>query len=180
MSRPYRSNNHLHDVITSDAGSIEVRPQSADRITFDIASSNSLPANLPTSGNGSSVLDIGRGVQVRASGSIHREADGSWKLRERYTVPDLYGSVYPSGGELTRAMKERAAEVIERMIGEWASTHEGDIAQADDIERNNAARTLEEAIATHQEALKILRANLKRCEAGKDYSQYPDLPTKGR
>jgi hypothetical protein len=70
--------------------------------------------------------------------------------------------------------------VIERMIGEWASTHEGDIAQADDIERNNAARTLEEAIATHQEALKILRANLKRCEAGKDYSQYPDLPTKGR
>ena len=62
------------------------------------------------------------------------------------------------------------------MLG-WIATHEGDIAQADDIDRNNAARTLEEAIARHVEALKVLRRNLRRCENGQTFETYPDLPT---
>jgi hypothetical protein len=61
-----------------------------------------------------------------------------------------------------------------------AQTHAGDLAQADDIDRNNGARTLEEAIAKHEEALSILRAQLTACEEGEPFTQYPDLPTKGR
>jgi hypothetical protein len=173
--RPYRSNDHLHDVITSDAGSIEVRPQEADRLVFDIAQGNHLPDNLPTSRNGSSVLDIGRGVQIRAAGHVKLTDDGFWRVSG-----ELYGSQYPSGRDLTSGQEQRARVLIGDMISQWASTHEGDIAQADDIYRNNGAHTLEEQIAKHQQALMILRKQLRACENGKPFTQYPDLPTKGR
>lgn len=172
--RPYQSDRHLWATITTDAGAIAVWPQTADRIYFDIAKSSHLPANLPEGERGSHVLDIGRGVKVRASGSIHRTADG-WKVRDA-----IYGAQYPSGRELTAQQDQRARALIEQMIGEWAQAHEGDIAQADDIDRNNCARTLEENIARHEEALSILRAELERCEEGEPFTQYPDLPTKGR
>jgi hypothetical protein len=176
--RPYLSNDHLHDVITAEVGSIKVHPQEADRITYDVAHSNSMPANEPTSRNGSTVLDIGRGVKVRATGSVHLQPDGSWKVPMRYSAPDIHGSVYPSGRDLTESMRERAATIIERVIGDWAATHSRDIAQADDIYRNNGARSLEESIARHEAALEILRAELTACEDGREFTQYPDLPTK--
>ena len=177
-ARPYRSNDHLADVVDTGKGRIEVRPQSADRITFDVAKANSMPANLPESSyNGSSVLDIGHGIEVRLSGYLTLTDDG-WKVPEPWRT--LYGSVYPSGRELTGPMRERATTAIEAAVNDWAATHAGDIAQADDIERSNGARTLEEAIAKHQTALKILRAELRKCEAGKAYRLYPELPTKGR
>lgn len=175
MPRPYRSKDHLRDVIASDAGRIAVSPQEADRIVFDIASANHLPANLPTSDyNGSSVLDIGQGVKIRAAGNVQRNDNVGWQ------VMHLHASQYPSGRELTAAQCERACErILELMLG-WISTHEGDIAQADDIDRNNACRMLEENIERHAEALKILRRNLRACENDRDYDQYPDLPTDRR
>jgi len=177
-ARPYRSNDHLHDVIDTGKGRIEVRPQSADRMTFDVASANSQPANLPESRyNGSSVLDIGHGTEVRLSGYLKLTDDG-WQIPEPWRT--LHGSVYPSGRELTAPMRVRATTAVEAAVNEWAKTHAGDIAQADDIERNNGARTLEEEIAKHQAAMKILRTELRKCENGKPYRQYPDLPTKGR
>jgi hypothetical protein len=171
--RPYLSKDHLRDVITSEAGRIAVSPQEADRIVFDIASANHLPANLPTSDyNGSSVLDIGRGVQIRATGSVHLQADGSWKVTDR-----LHASQYPTGRELTSLQNARACELIGELIGAWAATHAGDIAQADDVDRNNGARTLEEQIAKHEAALEVLRGQLEACEQGEPFTQYPDLPT---
>lgn len=173
-ARPYRSNDHLATVITSDAGSIWLCPQEADRIYFDIAKASHLPANLPDSRNGSRVLDIGRGVQIRASGSVYLDGD-TWTIRD-----SIYPEQYPSGRALTAQQTQRAREVIAGMIGEWAKTHEGDIAQADDIYRNNGAGTLEEKIETHKAALKILCRELRACENGRDFTQYPKLPTEGR
>ena len=180
MPRPYRSKDHLRDVIASDAGRIAVSPQEADRIVFDIASANSMPANLPTSDyNGSSVLDIGHGVQVRASG--YARLAGTYAGAAQWAVDGaLHASQYPSHRDLTAAQEHRARAIIGELITAWAATHGGDIAQADDIDRNNAARTLEENIARHTEALKILRRNLRRCENGQTHKTYPDLPTKGR
>lgn len=173
--RPYVSNKHLHAIITEDIGSIEVWPQEADRVYFDIAKANHLPANLPTSDSGSTVVDIGRGVKIRASGSAYLQAGGTWSV-----VGQWFPTQYPSGRELTRAQDERARKIVGEIITEWARTHEGDIAQADDIYRNNAARGLEEKILKHQEALDILQTQLLACEDGYDFTEYPDLPTKGR
>jgi hypothetical protein len=137
--RPYMSKDHLRDVITTEAGSIAVSPQEADRIVFDIAQSNHLPANLPESRNGSSVLDIGRGVKIRASG--HAKLVGTYQGDDQWAVDGmLYGSQYPTGRELTAKQQERARALIGEMITTWARAHAGDIAQADDIDRNNGAR----------------------------------------
>jgi hypothetical protein len=148
-----------------------VMPVQADHIYFDAASANSLPANLPEGDHGSTVLNIGQGVQVRASGAVEL-IEGAWRVKG-----SLYASQYPSQRELTARQDQRARTVIELMIAEWAMTHASDIAQADDITRNNAARTLEESIARHEESLEILRANLVACEEGESFSQYPKLPT---
>lgn len=172
MARPYRSKDHLQAVIASEHGAIWISPQTADRIYFDIAKANHLPENRPDSRNGSTVLNIGRGVSVRASGSIYRR-EGQWVTDLR----DYDVTQYPSGREATAKQHERACELIEELIGEWAKTHEGDIAQADDIERNNAARTLEEAIEQHERALRILKGHLARCESGEAFETYPTLPT---
>lgn len=171
QARPYISDHHLWSTVSTDAGAIAVWPQTADRIYFDIAKTGHLPANLPDGEHGSHVLDIGGGVTIRAGGSVHRQ-DGSWAVCDA-----LYGCQYPSGRELTAKQDERARAVIGEMLTSWARTHEGDIAQADDIDRNNAARTLEEKIAQHTEALKILRRELRRCDNGKPFTQYPELPT---
>jgi hypothetical protein len=98
MPRPYRSDRHLWSVAESEAGAIAVWPQTSDRLYFDIAKASHLPANLPTSDNGSRVLDIGRGVSIRASGSVYRQPDGSWQVRDA-----LYGSQYPRAASRDRA-----------------------------------------------------------------------------
>lgn len=176
-TRPYRSKDHLRATIAHPAGAehgaVAISPQEADRIVFDIAKHNHLPANLPDGDHGSRVLDIGGGVYVRASGSAHLQPDGSWKVTTR-----LHASQYPSGRDLTAKQDERARDLIGDMISDWAATHAGDIAQADDIDRNNAAHTLEETIATHEQALVILREQLAACDEGEPFTQFPDLPTK--
>lgn len=169
--RPYRSRDHLQAVIESDAGRIAVQPLRADNVHFDIAWSSHLPENAPGGRNGSHVLDIGRGVQVRGTGNVQRTAQG-------WHVTHASWSQYPSGRDLTAAQVERACALVGQLVGEWAETHAGDVAQADDVDRNNAARTLEEHIGRHEEAMRILRAELKRCEEGEPFTQYPDLPTK--
>ena len=174
--RPYVSDRHLWSVAQTDAGAIAVWPQTADRLFFDIAKSSHLPANLPNGEHGSRVLDIGGGVSIRASGSVYLQPDGSWKI-DPMRAP-LYGVQYPSGRELTAKQDKRARELIGAMLTDWASTHAADIAQADAIDRNNSARTLEENIARHENALVILRAQLAACEEGEPFTQYPDLPTK--
>jgi hypothetical protein len=155
-----------------------VRPLRAGYIYFDAAKANHLPRNLPEGEHGSTVLDIGRGVQVRASGNARLA--GTYAGADQWAVTDLYANQYPSGRELTAAQDHRARAIIGELVTAWASTHAGDIAQADDIDRNNAARGLEEQIAKHEEALDILRGQLAACEEGEPFTQYPDLPTKGR
>jgi hypothetical protein len=168
--RPYQSNDHLRGLAFGEAGAIMVLPLRAGDIYFDAAKANHLPRNLPEGEHGSTVLDIGHGVSIRASGNARR-IGGAWM------VSHLYANQYPSGRELTAKQDERARELIGGMIGRWAATHEDDIAQADDVDRNNGASRLEETIAQHEEALTILRAQLKACEEGDDYTQYPGLPT---
>ena len=172
--RPWRSSD-LRGLATGDAGAIMVHPLRAGEIFFDAASSNHLPANLPEGDHGSTVLDIGRGVKVRALGNVVQADDGTWKVHR-----SLHASQYPSGRELTRAQDARAREVIEALIGGWAATHAGDIAQADDFDRNNGAHTLEKQIERHEQALEILRAQLTACEEGEPFTQYPDVPTDPR
>lgn len=172
--RPYRGNDHLWSTITTDAGAIAVLPLRNGNIMFDIAWSNHLPANRPEGEHGSRVLDIGQGVTIRAHGHVVCDASGHWYVRAEYT------SIAGMGVNITDKRQSRAFDLISRLVGEWARTHEGDIAQADDIDRNNAARTLEENIARHENALAILRENLTACEEGESFTQYPDLPTKGR
>jgi hypothetical protein len=170
--RPYRDAKHLRGLATGDAGAVMVLPIRAGQIYFDAAKANSLPRNAPEGEHGSTVIDIGRGVQVRASGTAHL-SDGAWRIEPRH----FYANQYPSMRELTAQQAQRAREVIGAMIGAWADTHEGDIAQADDFDRHNAAHGLEEQIAKHQEALRILRKQLRACDAGKPFTQYPELPT---
>jgi hypothetical protein len=180
MPRPYRSNDHLRDVIATEVGAITVQPLRADDLHFDIAWSNSQPANSPVGQHGSRVLDIGRGVSIRAIGNVGLvgaidgvPVDNVWKVK-----PSAFNaSQYPSGRELTPAQDKRARELIAAMLTHWAVHHAGDIAQADDIDRNNAARTLEEYIERHEDALTILRRNLAACDEGEPFSRYPDLPT---
>lgn len=170
--RPYISDRHLWDTIASEAGAIAVWPQTSDRIYFDAAKSNHLPANLSEGDHGSTVVDIGHGVLVRASGSAYRQG-ARWVVEGQW-----FPSQYPTGRDLTKLQDERAREVFGELITEWARTHEGDIAQADDIDRNNGARHLEEQIARHEEAITILREQLHACEEGEPFTQFPDLPTK--
>jgi hypothetical protein len=170
-ARPYRSNKHLHALIETDAGSFTVLPLRTDDIHFDVAWSGYFPAREGQ--RGSTALDIGRGVKARGIGNA-RLIDGVWRVK-----PDLTCSK-ESAGDLTLSMRQRFTELLERLINEWASTHAGDIAQADDIDRSNGARTLEENIARHEQALTVLRAQLAACEAGEPFTRYPDLPTKGR
>ncbi len=106
--------------------------------------------------------------------SGHAEKAGScWEIGSLYVSRD-------SGGDVTRNMHARAEALVFEMVNEWAQTRAGDICQADDIDRNNGARTLEETIGEHETALEILRAQLSACEEGEPFTQYPDLPTKGR
>ena len=171
--RPYRSADHLRGLASSDAGAIMVMPLRADSIYFDAASANSLPANLPNGMHGSTVLDIGRGVKVRAAGNVARVPfSNTWEVSG-----SLHASQYPSHRELTRPQAQRAREVIAEMITAWAATHEGDISQADDLDRNNGAHTLEETIERHENALAILREQLTACEEGEAFQRYPNLPT---
>lgn len=176
--RPWISDRHLYGVATSEAGSIAVHPLRADSIYFDAASSNSLPANLPEGERGSTVLDIGRGVKIRASGNAKRVGDLARVGHHWEVSGSLHGSQYPSRRELTKAQTERARELIAEMITAWAATHEGDIAQADDIDRNNAAHVLEQEIQRHEQALAILREQLDACQEGNEFTRYPDIPTK--
>jgi hypothetical protein len=175
--RPWRSHNHLATVLEADdGGAIWIQPLRAGDIYFDVAKSNHLPANLPHSDyNGSHVLNIGRDVEIRASGNA-RLVSGAWTVETRY----FYANQYPSGRELTAKQSERARALIAEIIGAWAATHAGDIAQADDIDRNNAAHTLEGNIARHEQAIAVLRENLTACEGGEPFTQYPDLPTNRR
>lgn len=169
--RPFVGDAHLWSTIETEAGAIALKPIRATDLYFDIARSNHLPRNLPEGEHGSRVLDIGGGVKIRATGHVARGANG-WE------ITGLYASQYPNGRDLTRLQDQRAREVILAMVLGWISTHEGDLAQADDIDRNNAAQTLEEQIKRHQDALRILRKQLRRCEEGKPFETYPDLPTK--
>ncbi len=168
--RPYINGLHLWTTITTDAGSLAVLPVTADRLIFDAAMSNHLPALRDTGDHGSTVLDIGKGHRVRVSGYAEL-AGACWELAELRVSRD-------SGGDATNNMHARAEALVFEMLQDWAKTHEGDIAQADDIDRNNAARNLEEKIGEHQTALEILRRELRACEEGEPFSQYPDLPTK--
>ncbi len=170
--RPWRTKDHLRSVAVCDAGRIAVTPQSFTRITFDAAWSNAFPADLEEGEHGSTILDIGRGVTIRATGCARRSVS-------RWTVdPSAFSAQRRSRGELTATQTERALEIIGAAITEWALAHPADIAQADDIDRNNGAHTLEEQIARHQTALQVLRRELRACESGRNFTQYPDLPTK--
>jgi hypothetical protein len=171
--RPWKGSTHLETTIEGDAGAIHITPLRADDIHFDIAWSSSFPANERTARNGSRVLDIGRGIEARAIGNV-KLVDGAW------VVSHFNGSQYDPTGrgrDLTGKQEERARALIAEMIGEWARTHEGDLAQADDIDRNNAAHVLEKNIAQHEEALAELRSQLAACEEGEPFARYPKLPT---
>lgn len=170
--RPYISGQHLWTTITTDAGTLAVLPTSGRTLHFDAACTNHIPAYAPTGEHGSTILDIGRGIKVRVSGNAEK-VGGAWELSHLSVSRDI-------GGGVTANMEARAEALVHAMIWLWTSTHEGDIAQADDIARNNAARTLEEKIAKHESALLILRENLRACDEGEPYSQYPDLPTDRR
>lgn len=172
--RPYRSNDHLWSTAgVNGAGVVAVLPLRADDIHFDAAWSNSYPVDGDEGEHGSTVLNIGRSVEVRATGNAYL-LDGAW------TLSHLSDSRRGSRADLTPTMRERLRSLLAEAISAWALTHEGDIAQADDIYRNNGARTIEENIARHEAALSILRAELSACEEGEPFTQYPDLPTKGR
>jgi hypothetical protein len=174
--RPYLSDRHLTTLVDApNGGRIELRPLRATEVYVDIAKASSMPANERTTRNGSEVLNIGQGVEIRASANVEL-IDGEWKIKPR----TLYASQYPSMRELTAAQQRRARALIEELIGTWAKAHAGDLGQADDIDRNNAARSIEERIAAHEEALTILREQLSACEEGEPFTQYPKLPTDQR
>jgi hypothetical protein len=167
--RPWRSNEHLRDLITSDAGAFTVQPLRADDVHFDVAWSNYYPGEQGQ--HGSTPLDIGRGVKIRATGNA-RKFEDAWMISGRHFNGEQVG-----GRELTSMQRARAIGLLEDLIAGWAATHEGDLAQADDIDRNNSANRLETQIGRHEEALAILRAQLVACEEGEPFSMYPDLPT---
>lgn len=169
MPRQYISND-VWSTVTTEAGTLAVHPVTAGRLIFDAACANHIPAYALTGMHGSTVLDIGRGVIVRVSGYAEK-AGAEWELG------DLYVCRAWSARSVTREMQARAEALVFDMLQQWAPTHAGDIAQADDIDRNNGARQLEGAIAEHERALLILREQLEACNEGAPYSQYPDLPT---
>ncbi len=170
--RAYRSYDHLCSLATNDAGSIWMVPVRGTSIYFDAAKANYLPRNLPTGDHGSTILDIGQGVQVRASGHVSL-VDGAWTIDPAYFYVDAY-----RGGSITPKRMQRAREVCLSIARDWIATHADELSEAETIDRNNGARTLEETIARHADALRILRKELRACESGRSFTQYPDLPTK--
>jgi hypothetical protein len=176
--RPYLSDRHLTTLVDApNGGRIELRPLRATEVYVDIAKASSMPANERTTRNGSEVLSIGGGIEVRASANV--ELVGTYQGEDQWAVKgSLYASQYPSGRDLTRKQTERARALIGELVTTWARAHAGDLAQADDIDRNNAARSIEEQIAAHEQALAILREQLSACEEGEPFTQYPKLPTK--
>lgn len=173
MTRDYISND-LWSAITSDIGAIAVHPLRTDTINVDAAKSNHKPAMRSEGEHGSTVLDIGHGVRVRAHCTVRRTPDG-WKCDPTYSYVSR-----EQGGDATLAQRDRALTLISSMVDAWAREHEDVIAEADRIDRNNNARKLEEDIAEHVAALKILRKHLRRCERGHAYETYPDLSTTRR
>lgn len=171
MSRDYISND-LWSTVTSDAGVIAVHPLRVNTIHVDAAKSNHSPAMRREGEHGSTVLDIG--VRVRASCAVRRTPDG-WKCDPTYSDVSR-----EQGGEATWVQRDRALTLVSSMVDAWARENEDLIAQADRIDRNNNARALEESIAEHVEALKILRKNLRACDRGAEYETYPKLPTTTR
>jgi hypothetical protein len=172
-ARPYRGNDHLWSTVTTDAGTLAVWPLDARRLHFDAAMANHLPMLREEGQHGSTVLDIGRGARVRVSGNAEF-VGGAWEITHLSVRRDV-------GGDATRTMEARAEALVFDLVNDWAKTHAADIAQADDIARNNGARALEETIAKHETALAILREQLSRCEDGESsWTEYPDVPTKGR
>jgi len=168
-AQKYMDNKHLWSTVTTDAGSLAVLPTSATTLYFDAAKSNHIPRYAHDGEHGSTVLDIGRGIGARVSG--HAELVGAcWEIGTLYTSRD-------SGGDVTRAQHARAEALVFEMLNEWSQSRAGDVAQADDISRNNAAQRLEEKILEHEHALAILRENLAACADGETYDGYPDLPT---
>ena len=163
IARPWLENRHLRDLISSEAGALSVLPLRTDDIAYDAGWAGELYAP------GATALDIGRGVKVRATGNVILR-DGVWRVQH-------FNASRMDGRELTPNQGNRAVELINRLISEWAATHAGDIAQADDIDRNNGAHRLEQTIRKHEEALMTLHANLSACENGLPFSVYPDLPT---
>jgi hypothetical protein len=161
-------------IITRDGvGSINLTANRADSVYVDVAWSNSMPANLPESPNGSTVLDIGRGVKVRASVNLARDGQG-WK------VSHLSANQYPSRRDLTRPQQERLTALLVDMVGEWARDNAEAFDAAERRDRETAADTLRKNIQRHEQALAILRAELNMCEAGGTFNRYPDLPTDRR
>jgi hypothetical protein len=69
-----------HIITREGAGSIALRLNRRDNAHVDAAWASSRPANLPTGQDGSTVLDIGRGVQVRTSAHLARY-EGSGRSR---------------------------------------------------------------------------------------------------
>ncbi len=175
QSRAWMDYKHLGSLATSDAGSIWMQPTCDHHIYFDAAKSNHLPANLPDGDYGSTVLNIGGFVLVRASGHVTRDDENGWTIDPQYFSVTAY-----RGGSVTPPRERRARELCLSMALGWISGHADELAEAEVIARNNAAHTLEENIARHAEALKILRRELRACESGRPFTQYPGLPTKGR
>jgi hypothetical protein len=117
-----------------------------------------------------SATAIERGQQLAMCGHVfesYRAAVDAGHAVGNYTPTMTAMSAYHARGIECEACIVRHAQ----------STHAGDIAQADDIDRNNGARRLEETIRRHEEALSILRRELTACEEGEPFTHYPDLPT---
>ncbi len=172
MARQYEDYKRTAGLATGPSGSIWMQPTSSTHIHFDAAKASHVPAYAPTGEHGSTIIDVGRGASVRISGHAHLTADG-WTVDSRYFYVDG-----ERGGDATKRQRDRAMEIAATMVSEWASANANALADAEFCDRNNGAKTLEENIACHVEALKILRRNLRACGNGKPWTQYPALPTK--
>lgn len=166
--RPYLSAKHLETLIPVGDGIARIYPLEADRIRVDMAHESHRPSMARTTPNGSSAMTVD-GLLARASALLVR-VGGDWELSG-------YESVTIDGSTATPRRVAIVTDELRQAVAEWARTHEADIAQADDIRRNNAARTLEESIREHEQALAILHAQLRQCEEGEPYTEYPSLPT---
>ncbi len=176
MPRPYRSNDHLWSTVTTDAGTLAVHPIESHRLYFDAAKANHRPMLATTGEHGSTVLDIGGAETVRyVRVSGNAELVGAcWEITHLSVSRE-------QSGDATRAQHAKAEALVFDILQKWAGAHAGDIAQADDIYRNNGARALEEKIEQHERALAILRDELDCCEDGESrWTQYPELPTAHR
>jgi hypothetical protein len=172
--RPYRGSDHLWSLAETSAGKVAIWPLRVGEVYFDAAKANHLPANLPEGLRGSTVLTIGA-MRFRASGNAKCDGSGNWHVSREYVSL----SQYPSGRALTDRQTDRACTLLESMVTDWATTHAAELVEADDIDRNNSARKLEEDIDKYECALEILRAELAACESGSlPFTQYPELPTK--